>query len=70
MIHLKPPTATGGFALATLLLAGTAIGRALGIAFDQALYLTALVLIGSAWLGNRFLLKRVEPPTHEPETDA
>jgi hypothetical protein len=70
VIPLKPQTARGGFALVALLLAGTATGRALGIGFDQALYLSVLVLIGCAWLGNRFLLKRVEPPTHEPETDA
>lgn len=69
MIHLKPQTALGGFALVILLLAGAAIGRVLGIGFDEALYLTVLALIGSAWLGNRFMLKRAEPPAHEPETE-
>lgn len=70
MIQWKPQTAFGGFALVTLLLAGTAIGRALGVGFDQALYLTALLLIGSAWLSNCHLLKRAEPPTNDSETEA
>jgi hypothetical protein len=65
----KPQIALDSFALVTLLLAGTAIGRVLGIGFDQAPYLTALVLIGSAWLGSRFLLKQAEPPTDDSETE-
>ena len=69
MIQWKPQTSVGGFALVTLLLAGTAIRRVLGIGFDQALYLTGLALIGSAWLGNRFMLKQAEPPTDEPEIE-
>jgi len=58
MIHLKPHTATGGFALVTALLAGTAIGRVLGISFGEALYLTVVILIGIAWLVNRLMLRR------------
>jgi hypothetical protein len=54
MIHLKPQTAIGGFTLVTLLLVGTAIGRVLGISFDEALYLTVVVLIGITWAVNRF----------------
>lgn len=58
MIHLKPHTATGGFALVTALLAGTAIGRVLDISFGEALYLSAVVLIGIAWAANRLMLRR------------
>lgn len=58
MIHLKPQTAIGGFALVTALLAGTAIGRALGISFGEALYLSVVVLIGIAWIANRLMLRR------------
>lgn len=57
MIHLKPYTATGGFALVTALLAGTAIGRVLGISFGEALYLSAVALIGIAWAANRLMLR-------------
>lgn len=69
MIHLKPQTILGGFALVTLLLAGTAIGRMLGFSFDEALYLTTLFLIGMIWVFNRFLLRRVNSPTHEIGSD-
>lgn len=58
MIHLKPHTATGGFALVTALFAGTAIGRVLGISFGEALYLSVLALIGIAWAANRLMLRR------------
>ena len=58
MIHLKPHTAIGAFALATALLAGTAIGRALGISFGEALYLSVVVLIGITWVANRLMLRR------------
>ena len=67
MIHLKPQTATGGFTLVTLLLAGTAIGRVLGISFDEALYLTVVVLIGITWVVNRFLLRL--PASKQRETE-
>ena len=62
MIHLKPQNILGGFALLTFLLAGTAIGRVLGIDFDEALYLTTLFLIGMIWVFNRLLLKRANYP--------
>lgn len=58
MINLKPHTATGGFALVTALLAGAAIGRVLGISFGEALYLSAVGLIGIAWAANRLMLRR------------
>ena len=67
MIHLKPQTTIGGFTLVTLLLAGTAIGRVLGISFDEALYLTVVVLIGIIWAVNRFWLRR--PPSEQLETE-
>ena len=58
MIHLKPQTVIGGFALVTALLAGTAIGRVMGISFGEALYLSAVGLIGIAWIANRLTLRR------------
>lgn len=64
---LKPQTALGIFALMTLLLAGAAIGRVLGMSFGEALYLTGLLLAALAWLGNRVMLRRVSPPADEPE---
>jgi hypothetical protein len=67
VIHLKPQTAIGSFALVTLLLAGTAIGRVLGISFDEALYLTVVFLIGITWAVNRFLLRL--PASEQRETE-
>ena len=58
MIYLKPHTAIGGFALVTTLFAGTAIGQALGISFGEALYLSAVGMIGIAWAVNRLRLRR------------
>ncbi|MEO1441825.1 MAG: hypothetical protein AAFV33_15615 [Chloroflexota bacterium] len=58
MTTLKPQTALGGFALLTVLLAGTAIGRVLGFGFDEALYLATLFLILIAWAFNRCLLRQ------------
>ncbi len=58
MIYLRPQTAIGGFALVTLLLAGTAIGRVMGISFGEALYLSVLALIGVAWTANRLMSRR------------
>ena len=43
-----PQTRIGLFALLTLLTAGTAIGRAFGLQVDEALYLTLLLLVGTA----------------------
>ena len=63
MIQLKPQTTIVGFALITLLLAGTAMGRVLGISFGEALYLTVVVLIGITWAVNCFLLRQ---PSSEP----
>ena len=67
MTTLKPQTALGGFALLTLLLAGTAIGRVLGFGFNEALYLATLFLILIAWAFNRCLLRQT---TKQLEDDA
>jgi hypothetical protein len=67
MTYLKPQTALGGFALLTLLLAGAAIGRSLGISSDEALYLTALALVGITWLCNRFRRREAPLPAEEPK---
>lgn len=58
MIYLKPHTTIGVFALVTALLAGAAIGRVLGISFGEALYLSAIGMIGIAWAVNRLRLRR------------
>ena len=69
MTTLKPQTALGGFALLTLLLAGTAIGRVLGFGFDEALYLAALFLILIAWAFNRCLLRQTIKQTEDDTED-
>jgi hypothetical protein len=58
MTLLRPQTLIGGFALMTLLLAGAAVGRVLGISFGEALYLTGLLLLAAGWLGNGMKLRR------------
>jgi hypothetical protein len=58
MTTLKPQTALGGFALLTVLLAGTAIGHVLGFGFDEALYLATLFLIVIVWAFNRCLMRQ------------
>ena len=63
MTTLKPQTALGGFALLTLLLTGTAIGRVLGFGFDEALYLATLFLILIAWAFNHCLLRQTTEQT-------
>jgi len=61
MAALKPPTALGGFALITLLLTGAAVGRVMGVSLGEALYLTGLLLVMLGWLGNRLMLRCVNP---------
>ncbi|MCB9452406.1 MAG: hypothetical protein H6672_13295 [Anaerolineaceae bacterium] len=67
MTTLKPQTALGGFALMTLLLAGTAVGRVLGVSFGEALYLTGVLLMALGWLGSRMMLRRCANPSEERE---
>ncbi len=65
MTTLKPQTALGGFALITLLLAGAAVGRVLGVSFGEALYLTGLLLVILGWLGNRVMLRHCANPSED-----
>lgn len=66
MMTLKPQTLLGGFALMTLLLAGAAVGRVLGVSFGEALYLTGLVLVVLGWITNR-LMPRCTSPAEDRE---
>jgi len=67
MIYFKPQTALGGFALIALLLAGTAVGRVLGVNFGEAFYLSVLLLVTFGWIGNRLMLRCANPPADELE---
>ncbi len=67
MTTLKPQTALGSFALVTLLLAGAAGGRVLGVSFGEALYLTGLLLVILGWLGNRVMLRYCANPSEDQE---
>jgi len=67
MTYFKPQTVLGGFALITLLLAGTAVGRVLGVSFGEALYLSVLVLATFGWIGNRVMLRCANPPADDLE---
>ncbi len=67
MTILKPQTALGGFALVTLLLAGAAVGRVLGVSFGEALYLTMLLLVILGWLGNRVTLRHCATSSEDRE---
>jgi len=69
MTTLKPQTALGGFALLTLLLASTAIGRVLGFGFDEALYLATLFLILIVWAFNRCLLRQTTEQNEDDTED-
>ena len=69
MTTLKPQTVLGGFALLTVLLAGTAIGRVLGFGFDEALYLATLFLIVIVWAFNRCLLHQTTEQTENDTED-
>jgi putative Mn2+ efflux pump MntP len=61
MTTLKPQTALGGFALITLLLAGAAVGRVLGVSLGEALYLTGLLLVVLGWITNWLMLRCISP---------
>ncbi len=65
MVALKPQTALGGFALVTLLLAGAAVGRVLGVSLGEALYLTGVLLVILGWLGNWVMLRYCANPSKD-----
>lgn len=67
MVMLKPQTTLGGFTLVTLLLAGAAVGRVIGVSFGEALYLTGLVLVAVGWLVNRLMLCHRACPSEDRE---
>jgi putative Mn2+ efflux pump MntP len=67
MAALKPQTALGGFALITLLLAGAAVGRVMGVSFGEALYLTGLLLVILGWLGNRVMMRHSATSSEDRE---
>lgn len=67
MPDLKPQTAVGTFALITLLLAGAAVGRVLGVSFGDALYLTGLMLVVLGWVGNHVALRCANSSNQESE---
>jgi hypothetical protein len=59
--------ALGIFAGLTLLLAGVAIGRVLSVSFDEALYLTGVLLVILGWLGNRVMLRHYSTLSEDRE---
>jgi len=67
MTALKPQTALGSFVLITLLLAGAAVGRVLGVSFGEALYLTGLLLVILGWLGNRVMPRHCATSSEDRE---
>lgn len=67
MTTFKLQTVLGGFALITLLLAGAAVGRVMGVSFGEALYLTGVLLVILGWLGNRMLLRHCAVSSEDRE---
>jgi hypothetical protein len=53
MNSFRPYTLIGVFALLTLILAGTAIGRLLGFSAGEGIYLTTLMLAVVGWFMGR-----------------
>ena len=58
MSYLNTRTLMGTFALITLILAGAAVGRLLGLRLTEALYIAALVVIGLLNIAYRFIGQR------------
>lgn len=58
MPYLNIQTLFGVFALVTLILAGAAVGRLLGLGTSEAFYAAALVTIGWISAAYRFIGKR------------
>jgi hypothetical protein len=67
VIYLTPHTYLGLFALLTLLLAGTAIGRVAGMRLGEALYITALLLIVIGSVVHRVWLHRKQAASQTEE---
>ena len=61
MTTVKLQIVLGGFVLITLMLAGAAIGRVLGMSFGDALYLTALLLVVTGWAGYQIMQRHTRP---------
>jgi len=55
MNQFRPHTLIGLFALLTLILAGAAIGRLLGLSASEGIYLTILTLVAIGW----FMVRRI-----------
>lgn len=58
MSYLNTRTLMGTFTLITLVLAGAAVGRLLGLRLTEALYIAALVVIGLLNIAYRFIGQR------------
>lgn len=58
MSYLNTRTLMGTFALITLILAGGAVGRLLGLRLTEALYIGALVVTGLLNIAYRFIGQR------------
>lgn len=58
MFYLNTRTLMGTFALITLILAGAAVGRLLGLQLTDALYIGALVVVGLLNIAYRFIGQR------------
>jgi hypothetical protein len=58
MIRLHPHFFIGLFALLTLILAGAAIGRLLGLSSGEGAYLLLLILAFIAWVVSRRMFRK------------
>ena len=58
MSYQNTRTLMGTFTLITLVLAGAAVGRLLGLRLTEALYIAALVVIGLLNIAYRFIGQR------------
>ncbi len=58
MSYLYTRTLMGTFALITLVLAGAAVGRLLGLRLTEALYIAALVVVVLLSIAYRFIGQR------------
>lgn len=58
MNRFRPHTLIGLFALLTVILAGAAIGRLLGLSASEGIYLTTLTLAVVGWFIGRRMRRR------------